>query len=137
MQLIKITSGRHTFIAKLETSHAPVTCAEFVKLLPYRQKIIQARWSGESAWIPLGDFKLAVGIENTKDKPAPGEILFYPGGVSETEILFPYGLTTFACKYGPLSGNHFLTVVEGAEHFPSLGEAVLRSGAQDILFELM
>lgn len=133
---IKITVGTFKFLAKLETATSPITTAEFLKLLPYQQKIIQARWSGESAWIPLGDFKLAVGTENQKDKPAPGEILFYPGGVSETEILFPYGLTSFACKFGPLSGNHFLTITEGKEQLPQLGELVLRGGAQDILFEL-
>lgn len=122
-------------MARLETGLAPMTCAAFLNLLPYRQKIIQARWSGESAWIPLGDFKLNVGIENSKAKPAPGEILFYPGGISETEILFPYGLTTFACKFGPLSGNHFLTIIDGLELLPQLGEVVLREGAQHILFE--
>ena len=83
------------------------------KLLPYRQKIIHARWSGEACWIPLGDFKLDVGFENATSHPAPGEILFYPGGYSETEILFPYGSCGFASKLGQLAGNHFLTVVEG------------------------
>ena len=32
-------------------------------------------------------------FENHTSHPAPGEILLYPGGFSETEILFPYGGT--------------------------------------------
>jgi Protein of unknown function (DUF3830) len=132
---IKITAGPYIFIAKLQESLAPKTCAEFIKLLPYKQKLIQARWSGQSAWIPLGDFKLDVPVENQTNTPAPGEILFYPGGISETEILFPYGKTIFACKDGLLSGNSFLKIIKGNENLDSLGELVLWKGAQDIVFE--
>jgi len=131
---MKITAGPFVFRARLETSVAPNTCAAFLKLLPYRQKLIHARWSGEACWIPLGDFKLGVGPENAIREPAPGQILFYPGGISETEILFPYGRARFACRDGPLDGNPFLTIVEGAERLPELGRLVLWKGAQDIEF---
>jgi hypothetical protein len=67
----------------------PETCEAFEALLPYRQKIIHVRWSGESCWIPLGDYDLGVGFEDATSVPQAGEILFYPGGYSETEILFP------------------------------------------------
>jgi len=56
--------------------------------LPYRQKIIHARWSGEACWVPLGECDLGVGFEDATSVPQAGEILFYPGGYSETEILF-------------------------------------------------
>jgi hypothetical protein len=104
-------------------------------LLPYHQKIIHARWSGEAAWIPLGDFQLGVDFENHTSHPSRGDILFYPGGLSETEILFPYGSARFASKVGQLAGNHFLTLVEGHEQLPTLGKRVLWQGAQDIVFE--
>ena len=65
----------------------------------------------------------------------PGEILFYPGGISEMEILFPYGATRFASKVGQLAGNHFATVVEGAEALRELGRLVLWEGAQDLRIE--
>ena len=133
--MIRITAGPHVFRARLEESLAPKTCAAFLKLLPYRQKLIHARWSGEACWIPLGDFRLGVGPENAVAHPAPGQILFYPGGISETEILFPYGKAAFACKDGPLEGNPFLTVIEGAENLAALGKLVLWQGAQDIRFE--
>jgi hypothetical protein len=113
-----------------------LSLGEFVKLRPYQQKLIHARWSGESCWIPLGEFRLDVGFENHTSYPAPGQILFYPGGYSETEILFPYGATCFASKMGQLAGNHFLTIVEGNEHLADVGRTVLWQGAQDILFEM-
>ena len=135
MPLIRITVGTFEFLARLEETDAPLTCAEFRKLLPYRQKLIHARWSGEAGWIPLGEFKLDVSFENHTSHPAPGEILFYPGGYSETEILFPYGACCFASKMGQLAGNHFLTIVEGREHLRTVGHKVLWEGAQDIVFE--
>jgi len=132
---MKITAGPFVFRARFEEALAPRTCAAFRALLPYRQRIIHARWSGEACWIPLGDFRLGVGEENPLREPAPGQILFYPGGISETEILFPYGKARFACKDGPLAGNHFLTVVEGP--LAELGRLVLWEGAQEVEFEVL
>jgi hypothetical protein len=132
---LRITVGPFTYIARMEEADAPQTCAEFGKLLPYRQRIIHARWSGEACWIPLGEFKLDVGYENHTSHPAPGEILFYPGGYSETEILFPYGACSFSSKLGQLAGNHVLTVVEGREQLREMGRTVLWEGAQEIIFE--
>ena len=135
MDLLRITVGQLEFRARLERETAPKTCAAFVKLLPFRQQIIQARWSGEAAWIPLGDFDVGIGYENATSYPAPGHLLLYPGGLSETEILFPYGSCQFASKVGQLAGNHFLTVVDGVEQLPALGRLVLWQGAQNIVFE--
>jgi len=135
MTTLRITVGSLVFIARMEDAAAPKTCMAFTMFLPFRNKIIQARWSGESAWTPLGDFDAGVGFENHTSHPAPGEILLYPGGYSETEILFPYGSTLFASKMGQLAGNHFLTIIEGREHLKELGRRVLWEGAQDITFE--
>jgi Protein of unknown function (DUF3830) len=132
--MVRITSGDFTFTARLEDDTAPETVAAFRKLLPLDSKIIQARWSGQSAWIPMGDLDVGIGPENATSYPAAGELLLYPGGVSETELLFPYGHTCFASKAGQLAGNHFATVVEGVEHLPAIGEIVLWEGAQDIRF---
>jgi hypothetical protein len=135
MKMLKVTVGPYVYTARMEEEAAPLTCQAFGKLLPYRQKIIHARWSGEACWIPLGDFKLDVGFENHTSHPSRGDILFYPGGFSETEILFPYGSCLFASKMGQLAGNHFLTVVSGQEYFAEMGRKVLWEGAQDIFFE--
>ncbi len=134
-QMLRIATASVTFIARMEEEQAPQTCAAFRQLLPYHQQLIHARWSGEACWIPLGDFKLNVDYENLTSYPARGEILFYPGGLSETEILFPYGSTRFASKVGQLAGNHFLTIIEGIEQLPALGHVCLWQGAQPIVFE--
>ena len=114
---------------------APKTCAAFKKAMPFESQVIHVRWSGEAVWMPLGDLDFGVGYENQTSYPAPGQIILYPGGISETEILLAYGAVSFASKVGQLAGNHFLTVIEGAEELRPLGECVLWQGAQDILFE--
>lgn len=135
MTTLRITAGPFVYTALLEEQAAPLTCAAFKQLLPYRQKLIHARWSGEACWIPLGEFALGVGFENHTSHPSRGDILFYPGGYSETEILFPYGSACFASKMGQLAGNHFLTITAGQEQLATMGRMVLWQGAQDIVFE--
>jgi Protein of unknown function (DUF3830) len=129
---IKVAGMR--FLARLETEAAPKSCAKFRSMLPLKTQIIQARWSGEAAWIPFGELALDIGYENHTSHPAPGHLLLYPGGISETEILFPYGSTLFASKAGQLAGNHFATVFEGNEQLGELGRIILWKGAQDITF---
>ncbi|MEA2656532.1 MAG: hypothetical protein QOI23_1897 [Chloroflexota bacterium] len=132
---IEIVVADLRFLARLETERAPKTCARFRAMLPLKAKILQARWSGESAWIPFGELDLDLGYENHTSYPAPGHLLLYPGGISETEILFPYGSTVFASKAGQLAGNHFATIYEGNDQLPALGKRVVWEGAQDITFE--
>ena len=133
---VRISVGKEfTFVAEFQEKNAPKTCAAFRKLLPYREKLVHCRWSGEGCWIPLGDFKLDTGFENHTSHPAPGEILWYPGGFSETELIFAYGDVLFSSKMGQLAGNHFLTVVEGMDRLYEMGRTVLYKGAQEIVFE--
>jgi hypothetical protein len=134
MQRLLITAAAHRFIAE-EHPDAPQTFAAFARLLPYRQKLIHVRWSGEAVWVPLGNFQLGVGYENHTSHPSVGDVLFYPGGFSETELLLVYGACSFSSKMGPLAGNHFLRIVEGREQLAELGRKVLWEGAQDVLFE--
>ncbi len=140
MPSIKITSGGYEFLAETHPD-APQTVEAFLKLLPYRQKIIHVRWSGEACWVPLGEFQLLrgdapVGFENHTSHPSVGHVLFYPGPYSETEILLAYGSCCFASKMGQLAGNHFLTIVQGKENLRALGVKTLWEGAQEVLFEL-
>ena len=94
--MIEIIAGDLRFLARLEEERAPKTSARFRAMLPLNTKIIQARWSGEAGWVPFGELDLDLGYENQTSYPAPGHLLLYPGGISETEILFPYGATVFA-----------------------------------------
>lgn len=132
---LRLTVGPYTFRARLELELAPRTCAAVRALLPLRTRIIHARWSGEALWIPGGDDHVDLAYENNTTYPQAGEILFYPGGRSERELLLPYGPTRFASRAGDLSGNHFATIVEGRERLPDLGRLVLWEGAQPVLIE--
>jgi len=135
METISIQAGPFSFAAKLEVELAPKTCTAFRRLLPFENRVIHSRWSGEAVWIPLGDLDTGLELENHTSYPSRGDILLYPGGFSETEILFAYGSCRFASKMGQLAGNHFLTVVEGRENLMELGKLVLWHGAQRIVFE--
>ncbi len=135
MERIAIQAGPFSFTAALEWELAPKTCEAFRRLLPFENQVIHSRWSGEAVWIPLGDFETGLGFENHTSHPSRGDILLYPGGFSETEILFAYGSCRFASKMGALAGNHFLTVVEGREKLMDLGKLVLWRGAQRIVFQ--
>jgi hypothetical protein len=130
--VLRIKAAEFDFLARLEDATAPETVAAFRRLLPLESRIIHCRWSGESNWIPFGDLDLGVGPENATSYPSPGELLLYPGGVSETELLFPYGYCCFASQAGQLAGNHFATVTEGGEQLRELGRLCLWEGAQAI-----
>src|SRR5689334_18834413 len=136
MQHLNITAGPFAFTARLESGAAPRTCAAFLRALPFASEIVHVRWSGEAVWMPLGELDFGVGPENATSYPAPGEIILYPGGISETEILLAYGAVSFTSKVGQLAGNHFLTITKGRENLTALGKLCLWKGAQDILFEL-
>ena len=132
---LHITAGPFTFFARLEHKLAPRTCERFAAMLPYQERLIHVRWSGEGCWIPLGYLDLSLGYENATSYPAPGQFLLHPGGVSETEILLAYGAVRFSSKVGQLAGNHFLTIVDKLDQLRPLGELTLERGAQPILFE--
>ena len=134
---IRITVGDQVLIGLLEEECAPATCAAFAKLLPLRAPLIQARCRGEAGWVPLGDLDIGVGPENVMQRPRPGQILFYPAGDSETEMLIPYGITSFAAKCGPLLDNHFLTINGAEKQLKEIGRRVLWEGRQDIRFDLL
>jgi hypothetical protein len=132
--VLEISAGGFDFRARLEEADAPNTIAAFRRLLPLESKIIHVRWSGEGGWIPFGDLDLGLGPENATCYPNPGELVLYPGGVSETEILLAYGYVNFASKAGQLAGNHFATILEGNENLRELGRRFLWEGAQPIRF---
>jgi hypothetical protein len=135
--VLTIVAGGLRFSARLEEGAAPRTIAALKELLPLDGRLVQARWSGEAAWVPLGwELEVELGPENANSYPAAGELLLYPGGLSEVEILFPYGATCFASKMGQLAGNHFATIEEGRDQLSELGRRVLWEGAQPISFEL-
>lgn len=135
MSQLIVHAGDFTFQARFEEHLAPKTCAAFRRAMPFESEAIHVRWSGEGVWMPLGDHDFGVSYENHTSYPAPGQIILYPGGISETEILLAYGGVHFASKMGQLAGNHFITLTSGLEYLPTFGKTVLWKGAQKIRFE--
>lgn len=132
---LKIIAGDYAFDARFESADAPKTVAAIRKLLPYRGQLVHVRWSGEGVWVPLGGTDFGVEFENHTSHPAPGHMLLYPGGISETEIILAYGGLDFSSKVGQLAGNHFITITSNHENLTKLGTDVLWKGAQDLLIE--
>jgi hypothetical protein len=117
--MLEISAGGLDFSARFEEEAAPATVSAFRRMLPLESRIIHVRWSGEGGWIPMGDLDVGIGPENA---------------TSETELLLAYGYVAFASKAGTLAGNHFATVVSGAENLQELGRRMLWEGAQAISF---
>ena len=115
--MLEITAGGFPFRARFEDGAAPETVAAFRRMLPLDSKIIHVRWSGEGGWIPMGDLDVDLGPENATSYPSPGELIFYPGGVSETELLLAYGYVAFASKAGALAERDVLGALP--EHPPT------------------
>ncbi|MBT9292764.1 DUF3830 family protein [Prosthecodimorpha staleyi] len=134
---LKITAGPFTFDAVFEHAKAPKTVAAFKARLPFISEVVHVRWSGEGVWMPLGDYQFGVDYENHTSHPAPGHIILYPGGLSETEILLAYGGVSFSSKVGQLAGNHFITIVSDLDKVYELGRMTLYKGAQPIRFDLV
>lgn len=111
---------------------APSTVEAIRRLLPFHGSLIHCRWSGEGCWIPFGERHLDLEPENATSHPAPGDLIVYPGGLSECEILIAYGSVDFSSKVGQLWGNHFASLDGGAEQLREMGRRVLWQGAQDI-----
>jgi hypothetical protein len=132
---LRVTAGPFVFGARFEEEAAPKTCAAFRAHMPFRSQVVHVRWSGEGVWVPLGDTDFGVAYENHTSHPAPGQVILYPGGISETEILIAYGGVAFSSKMGQLAGNHFITLTSGLENLRELGTATLWKGAQPVLFE--
>ena len=100
-------------MAAWEEEKAPKSCAAIRRLLPLRDRLMQARWSGEAAWISIAHLELDIEFENHTIYPSKGELLVYPGFISVKEILIPYGASVFGSRMGLLPGNHFATIVSG------------------------
>jgi hypothetical protein len=58
--MIRVIVGDLEFTARLERECAPATVAALLGLLPLSGWVLQARWSGEAVWMPLGDLEVGV-----------------------------------------------------------------------------
>jgi hypothetical protein len=137
MSTIVLRIGTERFSADLRADKAPKTVESLLRVLPYKSKVIHARFSGEAMWIPLpSNFPVYIKFENQTSYPSRGELLYYPGFVSDKEILIPYGSAVFSSKVGLLPGNHFATITsESLPRLEKVGNTVLWEGAKTITIE--
>jgi len=132
---LRIRIGDLEFSARWELTAAPRTCHLFRQLLPLRKKMIHCSWSGEGVWVPLGSWDAAWCAENQTSRPEPGQLLLYASGPSEPELLVPCGACIFNSRFGVLTGNHFLSIVDGNEKLLDLHHLLLWKGAQDCFID--
>ena len=126
----------YKFDAVFEEINSPNTCEVFRKVIPFAAQVVHVRWSGEGMWIPLGEMDFAVKLEDATSYPTPGQVLLYPKGKSETEILIAYGSVHFASKAGSLAGNHFATITSDLEKLKEIGVSTLWEGSKNIIFSI-
>jgi len=126
----------YKFDAVFEETNSPKTCEVFRKVIPFAAQVVHVRWSGEGMWIPLGEMDFAVKLEDATSYPTPGQLLLYPKGKSETEILIAYGSVHFASKAGSLAGNHFATITSDLEKLKEIGVSTLWEGSKNIIFSI-
>ncbi|MGW8178334.1 MAG: DUF3830 family protein, partial [bacterium] len=74
---IKVTIGNFVFKIKLHQDKAPETCRHLLEKMPITGKAIQARWSGEAAWLQMDPYGIEAPQENATSYPGPGQLLYY------------------------------------------------------------
>ena len=134
MGTLQIIVGDLHFSARWEAA-APRTIEAIRRMLPIESKLIHCRWTGESTWIPFGDFRPGPRLREPHLAPGARPAGDLPGGISECEIFFPYGGCTTASKVGQLAANHFATVVADDgwdDRLREMGRRCLWEGAQAI-----
>lgn len=93
-----------------------------------------ATWSGEAAWLPLSGAP-QLPPENATAHPRPGQILLYAGGISQAELLIPYGACAFASKAGTLAGNPVISLDGPLEDLGALGRLLIAEGMQPLTLQ--
>jgi hypothetical protein len=132
---ITLSVGTRHFTGRLETQAAAASCAWLLRLVPIERDMLQARWSGEAGWVPLGS-QAPLPPENATAHPQRGQVLLYAGALSEPELLVPYGACAFASKAGVLAGNHVITLEGETRGLAEIGRDLLWKGAQTLRLAL-
>ena len=135
MRRIILSVGGHHFGGQLEMGAAPASCAWLLRLLPLEGRVLHARWSGEAGWVPLG-LQAPLAPENATVYPQSGQVLLHAGGLSEPELLIPYGACAFACKAGTLAGNHVISLEDGLTRLAEIGKNLLWKGGEQFRLAL-
>src|SRR6266851_4773305 len=99
---VLITVGTFAFRAHFERDAAPLTCARFESMLPYRERLIHVRWSGEACWIPLGGLDLGLGYESATSYPARVSSSSTPAASARLKSCSPMAASVSPARSGNL-----------------------------------
>jgi hypothetical protein len=128
---VLLAAGPYEFAGTLELNAAPVAVAWLVNQFPLEGTVQHSCWSGEAAWLPLGDTP-QLAPENATAHPQPGQILLYAGMISQAELLLPYGACAFASKAGSLAGSPVVALDGPLENLRALGSLLIGKGVQPL-----
>ncbi|HTH82911.1 MAG TPA: DUF3830 family protein [Mucilaginibacter sp.] len=130
---VLITADNITIRFKLYVDDAPITCAAFVKLLPFTRTFMHARVSGQEIWIDDAP-PLDVIQENASLFTEIGEVVYGPQNAKRTKTVNCMGI-----YYGEGRGldccNIFAKVYdEDLPQLQALGNAIWKKDVQEITF---
>ena len=137
MRKIKLEFERGgSFEAELLDELAPKTCQAFWDLLPLRQRVGHAKFSGHVLYIFPG-ITLDV-MENSRCVGViPGEILFNPHLTNKPahpkEVIFVYGPALIRDSFGYAPSNLFARITQNVEEFTKIGKRIDEEGREYVV----
>ena len=138
MKKVEIKSGEFRFVGKLvDRGSARKTCRVFENMLPLKSQFIHVRWSGEGVWIPYGRSADGSGLRKPYVSSCQRERCSCTSRRHQRDgnhHVLPARMS--ASQHGQLSGNHFLTIIEGLDDLYDFGRKVLYDGLHRILKSL-
>src|SRR5437879_13919701 len=108
MSQLIVYAGGFTFQARFEEQLAPKTCAAFRRVMPFESHAIHVRWSGEAVWVPLGRLDFGVAYANHASYPSTGQLILYPCGCGDTQVMLASGSLHFGKPMDQHAGSHFV-----------------------------
>ena len=107
MSDLLIAAGPFRFKGRLESGKAPLTCAAFLDMLPFKEHLLHVRWSGESTWVPLGNLPSPFRPRTPRRIRSLVKYFFILAESAKLKCSFRTDSTQFGSKAGLLAGNHF------------------------------
>ena len=111
MGTLRIEVGDLHFSARWEAA-APQTIEAIRRMLPIESKVIHCRWSGESVWIPYGDFRPGHRLREPHLASGPRACSRCTRAASASaRSSSRTAACTTSSKVGQLAANHFASIV--------------------------